>query len=61
MVIYPHQIESMETVNKQLRIEGASSHEVVVKEVELSQEAVARCTSIRKDVDKLTMMNEGLR
>ncbi len=61
MVICPHQIENMETANKQLRIEAASSHEEVVKEVELSQEAVARCTFIRKAVDKLTMMNDGLR
>ncbi len=59
--MYPYQIESMETVNRQLRIEAALSHEELVKEVELSRAAVTRCTSIRKDVDKLTMINEGLR
>ncbi len=59
--MYPYQIESMETVNRQLRIEAALSHEELVKEVELSRAAVMRCTSIRKDVDKLTMINEGLR
>ncbi len=61
MVIYLHQIENMETVNKKLRIEKASSYKEFLKEVEPCQEAVARSTSIRKAVDRLTVMNDGLR